>query len=77
MYCQAGLFVFVSRNLSISVAPDIRNFKKLAFLMNNPAAETAVPKAFGIEGRARLPSVGQGLRGGCKKKLSNVRGRPL
>ena len=26
MYCQADLFVFVSRNLSISVAPDIRLF---------------------------------------------------
>lgn len=27
-----GLFVFLSRNLSISVAPDKRNLKKLAFL---------------------------------------------
>jgi hypothetical protein len=42
MYCQAGLFIFVSRNLSISAVPDIRNFKKLAFLRRNVLQEGVI-----------------------------------
>ena len=42
MYCQAGLFIFVSRNLSISAVPYIRNFKKLAFLRRNVLQEGVI-----------------------------------
>ena len=42
MYCQAGLFIFVSRNFSISAVPGIRNFKKLAFLRRNVLQEGVI-----------------------------------